>query len=587
MKSFRIAILLLCLTVALFAQSKTSEEWITRFEKSNYLETPDYTESMAYFQKLADYSPYAHFQKFGTSPQGRDIMVIIVSKDEAFTPEAAKKTGKTITLFENGIHSGEIEGKDASMLLLREILVSKEKEYLLDNNILLIIPIFSVDAHERCSPYNRINQNGPVNMGWRTTSTNYNLNRDFTKADTPEMKAWLKLYNEWLPDFFVDCHTTDGLDMQYTVTYTVEKFGNVPPETGKWAIDDYVPFIKETVESKGYLMAPYIWFIDRDMNKGLNDYVTSPRLSTGYVALQNRPGLLIETHSLKPYKDRVFATKAMLEATLHYFNDNPGLLPGLNKKADAWTIKHYADEKNLFPLSFKASSRVDSILFKGLKWNNVESWIAGTTVKQYTKEPFEKYIPHVHESEVDKSVSVPYAYLITEEWMDVIGVMKLHGIEFEVLKEDKQLEVTRYKFKDVKFPTMPYEGRFQPSFKYDMYKTIETIPAGTYVIKTRQRRLPLVMHLFEPEGGDSFLKWGFFNTIFTETEYFEMYSMLPIAEKMVQENPKLKDEFFKWLSENPQYENNPRARMRFFYKRSPYFDKTFNLYPVRRVEEEF
>nr|WP_319776218.1 M14 family metallopeptidase [uncultured Sphaerochaeta sp.] len=587
MKSAYVFILLTFLTINVFPQLKTSDEWLTQFEKTDYLETSDYKATMDYFNQLADVSPYAKLEKFGTSPQGRDMMVIILSREKCFTPEAAKKSGKTITLVENGIHAGEIEGKDASMILLREILVTKEKEYLLDNNILLVIPIFSVDSHERTSPYNRINQNGPVNMGWRTTSTNYNLNRDFMKADAPEMKAWLKLYNNWLPDFFIDCHTTDGLDMQYTITYTVEKFGNIPSETGEWATGKYIPFIQKQVEDQGFLMAPYIWFVDRDMNKGLLDYVTPPKLSIGYTALQNRPGLLIETHSLKPYKERVYATKAIIESSLEYFNDNTEVLTLLNNKADEWTVQRYSKKDNLFPLSFKSSSMKDSILFKGLKWNENENWIAGTTVKEYTSEPFEKFIPHIHESDVDITVSVPYAYLVPAEWKEVIDVMKLHGIEYELLKEEIKLTVTRYKFKDVKFPGEPFEGRFLPDFHYDIYEDVETIPAGTFIVKTKQRRLPIVMHLFEPKGEDSFLKWGFFNTIFTETEYFEMYSMLPVAEKMVKENPELKDEFYKWLADNPQFKNDARERMRFFYKRSPYFDNTFNLYPVRRVEEKF
>ncbi|MBU1100101.1 MAG: carboxypeptidase [Bacteroidetes bacterium] len=579
-------ILLFSFTI-LSAQTVVPDEWKTLCEKTSYKETSSYAGSMEYFKKLADNSPYAKFVKFGNSPQGRDLMLLIVSKEGAFDPVSAKETRKPIILIENGIHAGEIEGKDASMIMLREMLITKEKEYLLDNVILLVIPIFSVDSHERTSPYNRINQNGPTNMGWRTTSTNYNLNRDFVKADAPEMRAWLKMYNEWIPDFFIDCHTTDGLDLQYTVTYTVEKFRNIPPATSKWVTEEYEPFMKRKVEEQGYLMAPYIWFKNYNMTDGLLDYVTPPMLSTGYVGLQSRPGLLIETHSLKPYKERVHATQAILESSLELFNKQYEELVSLNNSADMWNIENYLEKKKFFPVLFDYSPEIDSFLFKGIKWNETESWITGTPVKEYNGEPFEITIPHIHQSVVTDSVKVPFAYLIPQEWKKVVEVLDLHGIEHEVLKTNEILDVARKKFANVKFDAMPYDGRFKPAFEIINYQENVEVPEGTIIVKTNQRRLPLIMYLLEPISDDSFVKWGFFNTIFVRTEYFELYSMLPVANEMVKVNPELKTEFLKWLKEHPEVESNPRDRMRWFYEKSPYYDETHNVYPVLRVEEKF
>lgn len=586
-KSIQILLVLFFYLTVSFAQSTVLEEWKTLCEKTDFLETADYEASMKYFERLADNSPYAKFVKFGTSPQGRDMKILIVSKEGAFTPELRREVGKPVILIENGIHSGEIAGKDASMIMLREMLITKEKEYLLENVILLVIPIFSVDSHERTSPYNRINQNGPTNMGWRTTSTNYNLNRDFVKADSPEMRAWLKMYNAWLPDFFIDCHTTDGLDLQYTVTYTVEKFRNIPPATSEWVTKEYEPFLKSRVEAKGYLMAPYIWFKDRDMNNGLLDYVTPPMLSTGYVGLQSRPGLLIETHSLKPYKERVFSTQAILETTIELINKDYDKLVTLNNSADKWNLRNYVENEKHFPMIFDYSTEVDSFLFKGIKWDETESWITSVPVKEYNDEPFEKTIPHLHQSVVVDSLTVPYAYLIPQEWKKVIEVLELHGIEYEVVKTKKTVDATRYKFSNVKFGAMPYDGRFKPSFDIIDYRENLTVPEGTIIVKTNQRRLPLIMYMMEPLSEDSFVKWGFFNTIFVRTEYFELYSMLPVAMDMVNKNPNLKKEFLRWLKENPEVENNPRDRMRWFYERSPYYDETHNVCPILRVEEKF
>lgn len=210
-------------------QKRFSNEWFTLFEKSNQQRSPAYQETISYFKKFVDQTPYVKMFTIGISPQGREIICLIVAGKEEFTLEKAKKSGKAIVLIQNGIHSGEIEGKDACMLLLRDMLVTKEKFHLLKNTILLIIPVFNVDGHERVSPFNRPNQNGPLMMGWRTTSQNQNLNRDYMKADSPEMKAWLKLFSDWLPDFMIDNHTTNGADYQYHVTYGIERQANISP----------------------------------------------------------------------------------------------------------------------------------------------------------------------------------------------------------------------------------------------------------------------------------------------------------------------------------------------------------------------
>ncbi|MBK6913415.1 MAG: hypothetical protein IPH11_07040 [Ignavibacteriales bacterium] len=227
-------------------RKKIPQQWLTHFENSNFLESPNYSDTIKYFQKFEVESPYAKLLTIGISPQRREIKLLVISKGNEFTPEEAAKSSKAVVLIQNGIHPGEIEGKDACMLLLREILITKEKEYLLDNIILLIIPVFNVDGHERLSYYNRPNQNGPKEMGWRTTSQNLNLNRDYMKADTPEMRSWLKMFSAWLPDFMIDNHTTNGADYQYHVTYGIEKFQNVHPLLSTFVKKKYLPFLSST-----------------------------------------------------------------------------------------------------------------------------------------------------------------------------------------------------------------------------------------------------------------------------------------------------------------------------------------------------
>ena len=571
----------------IYSQAKVPEKWITHFEKTGYLETESYNETMKYFRELADTSPYAKMFLFGISPQGRNLYCLVVSKDKAFNPVDAKNTGKPIVFIENGIHSGEIEGKDASMLLLREILVTKEKENLIDNSILMVIPIFSVDAHERFSPYNRINQNGPINMGWRTTAQNLNLNRDWTKADAPEMKAMLKLFSNWLPDFFVDTHTTDGADYQYTVTYSMEHYQNIYRGTRKWITDKLMPYLNKSVNDDGFLIAPYLEFKDRKIENGIIGASFSPRFSHTYAAAQNRPGLLIETHMMKPYKDRVFSTKSLLNAIINFTNENGKELIALNKAADKNAVEKYSIEKDYLPLSLEVTDKSKPFHFMGIKAEHDSSWVSGVTWTRYTGEKYETVLPYYDEMKVTDSVLAPREYLIPKEWgkwENLIDRMELHGIKVGQLKAPEIFNVTEYKFKNVKFANYSYEGRQRVKADYNLvYKTV-TVPEGTYVIKTNQRTIRLIVNLLEPKASDSFLQWGFFNSIFERKEYFESYVMEKIARQMMDKDPELKKEFEKRLATDDSFRNNPRQRLDFFYSRSPYMDNHLNVYPVLRIE---
>ncbi len=569
------------------SQTEIQNEWRTHFEKSNFLETARYNESMSYFQKLADASPYAKMISFGISPQGRNLYCVVVSKDKAFNPEYAKKTGKPIILIENGIHSGEIEGKDASMLLLREILITKEKANLIDNTILLVVPIFSVDAHERFGKYHRVNQNGPTEMGWRTTAQNLNLNRDWTKADAPEMKAMLKLFSSWLPDFFIDTHTTDGADYQYTITYALEKYQNIYSGTRKWITKKLIPYFEKKVNDDGFLITQYFGFKGRKIKDGITGGSFSPRFSHSYAAVQNRPGLLIETHMMKPYKDRVFSTKSLLNAVIEFVNKNPNEIIDINKQADEDAVKRYSIKKEFLPLSLQITNKNKPFIFKGFKAKRDSSWLSGGLWTRYTNESQNISVPYYDEMKIADSVKAPSEYLIPEEWgkwQNIIERIKLHGIKVEQLQKSKTMKVTRYKFKSKKFASYSYEGNQRVTGDYKTYSETLSLPKGTFVIKTNQRAVRMIVNLLEPKASDSFLRWGFFNSIFERKEYFESYVMEKVAREMLKNNPELKKEFEKKLMEDKNFKNSPRQRLNFFYVRSPYNDDHLNVYPVMRVE---
>lgn len=567
-------------------QKNYSGKWITHFEKSGMTESPDYKNTLKYFEQFAKDFPSVKIKTIGLTPQGRELKVIVVSKDKAFTPQSAKKTNKPIVLIQNGIHAGEIEGKDACMLLLREIFVTEEKKHLLDKLILLIIPVINADGHERSSEFNRPNQAGPKKMGWRTNSQNLNLNRDYLKADTPEIQAFLKLFNDWLPDFMIDNHTTNGADYQYHVTYGIETHQNIHTKLSELVKTKYLPYLIENVERDGFLTAPYIEFKNGSIESGITNYYAPPRLSHGYCAVQNRICLLVETHSLKPFANRVLSTKSMMCHTFEFIYQNSKDLLHLNRQADKETLKSFSQDKQEFPLILKGTDNSTNFKFKGFRWIDSESEITGGLVRSYTNEPIDIDIPLFNNVAVEKHVDVPYAYIIPQQFSNVIAVLKHHQIIMKRLSSDKQFSVEKYRFKDAQFWPRPYEGRHLLKFTVEPFFESANLIKGDFLIPTNQRSLRVILNLLEPEAPDSFVNWGFFNAFFERKEYAESYKMEPYAKTMLENDSELREEFLNLLNTNESFRNSPMERLDFFYKKSPFYDKGENIYPIFRLNKK-
>ncbi|MDZ7624979.1 MAG: M14 family metallopeptidase [Ignavibacteriaceae bacterium] len=562
-------------------------DWETVFEKSGFVSTADYNETMDYFQKISDNSDHAELLPFGLSPQGRKLKYLLVTKESKKMVPPGKKLFKPTILIINGIHSGEIEGKDASMILMREILITKEKEYLLDSINIIVVPIFSVDGHERKSKYNRINQNGPEEMGWRTTAQNLNLNRDWMKADAPEMQAMLKLINEWDPDFIIDTHTTNGADYQYTVTYSVEWSKNIYKPLGDWLGNEFAPYLEKEVEEKGFLIYPYVYLKnwDKGLDEGLIYWPATPRFSSGYFALQNRPMLLVETHMLKPYKERVYSTKAVLETTLEFVFNNSTELRELNREADKQTSRLYEENKYL-PITFSNTDKYDLMDFKGYEYYWDSSAVSGAKKLVYTNHKKDFELKYYNDVVVTDSIKIAKGYYIPPEYSFLVNRLELHRVRPSFLiNESKKVFATRYKFKEVKFSETPYEGRQNVTFNYDTYEEEVIIPKGSYFYLTDQPAARVLTHLLEPKSSDSFVRWGFMNQIFEQKEYYEDYVMEKLAEEMLEKDPELRKEFEEKLKTDEAFRSSSKARLDFFYERSPYPDKQLNVYPILRIEK--
>jgi hypothetical protein len=580
---------LICI-LSLFAWSETvmtqtqeppvPSDWQTRAEKTDYRQTPRYDETIAYSRKLDAASPLIRYQSFGRSGEGRDLPLLIAAEGETFTPESARKAGKVVLFVQACIHPGEPDGKDAGLALLRDIAITRTRKGLLDRTVLLFIPIYNVDGHERFGPFNRINQNGPEEMGWRANATNLNLNRDYMKLDAPETRAWLKVWNQWKPDLLIDCHVTDGADYQYDITYIYEHHEHVPKAIVDWHRDAFDGRIFPATEKAGSMLAQYMTFRDnRDASRGIDAFIMPPRFSTGYTPLRNSPGLTIETHMLKDYRTRVRGTYDILMYTLEELNKRTETLLSAvrSSEQEAIALGQSYDPGRMLPLRVDLTEKSVPFLLKGLEALVDTSEVSGKKRVVFGTKPVETTIPLYDDTRVAKAAAPPLYYIVPPQWKDVIEILSLHGLRLQRLTAPAELEVESYRFSEVKWASWPFEGRLRASYK------ISTVRERRTFIPLAQPGSRVAIHLLEPDAPDSFASWGFFNVIFEQKEDAEDYKLEKLARQMLENDPNLRREFEERLKRDEKFAASPEARLRFFYERSPYWDRQMNLYPVGRI----
>ncbi|HZI87885.1 MAG TPA: M14 family metallopeptidase [Pyrinomonadaceae bacterium] len=564
-------------------QPELSSDWQTHAEKTNYRETPNYEETVAYARKLASASPLIRYRSFGLSGEGRELPLMIASEGETFTPQSARSVGKAVVLVQACIHSGEPDGKDAGFALLRDVAISKTLPSLLDNVVLLFIPIYNADGHERSSPYNRINQNGPADMGWRATTVNQNLNRDYMKADTPETRAWLALWNEWTPDLFIDCHVTDGADYRYNITYHFEHHDGIAPSVLAWQRTVMDEKVLPATEATGNVVSWYLEFADnRDFGKGIRDFNGSPRFSTGYVPLRNRAAILIETHMIKDYRSRVIGTYDLLRFTLAEVNGDPTSLLSAIRAADERTTKPGVASSTV-PITFELTDETIPYDLKALEFRTEHSDISGDTRVIFGNKPLDVTVPMYNTFRVTKEVTRPVYYIVPSQWKEAIAVLEAHGLELKATRETMTLDVESYRFSKVEWPGGPFEGRFMPKFQAELVRERRTFPTGSIIVPLDNHLAKLAINLLEPEAPDSLVAWGFFNAIFEQKEYGEAYVLENLAREMLSSNSGLREEFVRKLESDTAFASSPDRRLQFFYERSPYWDPYMNVYPVGRI----
>jgi hypothetical protein len=575
-------ILFLLFSLELFSQNT---EWLTYYEKSGYNETPRLDETMAFCNRLASSSKWVKVTSFGKSAQGRVLPLVIIDNQGFTDPEQIHRSGKVLLLIQACIHPGECEGKDAGLMLIRDIVINKKYNDLLDHVSILFIPVFNVDGHERFGPYNRINQNGPKEMGWRVTANNLNLNRDFLKAETPEMKAWLRMFNEWMPDFFIDTHTTDGADYQYVLTYLMEVFGNMDDGLTEWCKSVFLPSMTDKMEKKGYPVFPYIEFRDwHNPKSGLESNVAPPMLSQGYTSLRNRPGLLIETHMLKSYKSRVSSIYECILSSMEILNKEYNNLISFVRKADEFTCGKDFRARD-FPLQFETLTTDSTMVdFRGINYKEMKSELTGETWFKYGTEKISFHLPYFSVNKPSVTTKLPEAYLVPVEWNAVIEKLLLHGIKLSYLAKDTIIRIDTYKLSSPKWNANSYEGHHAlTQFETSEIGHERLFCKGSAIVDMNQQQARIIAHLLEPKGNGSLVYWNYFDAVLEQKEYAEHYVMEALIPEMLKDNTQMKVEFEKKKKEDTLFAKNPNLILNWFFSKTPYWDRNRDIYPIGKI----
>jgi murein tripeptide amidase MpaA len=556
---------------------RSTDPWATDFEKDPELNfSPDYAATRAWFDRLDASSDLIRIEEFGVSPEGRPIYAVIASKDGAtFDP------AKPVLMIQAGIHPGEIDGKDAGMMLLRDV-AHYGKAHLLDEVNLILIPILSVDGHERASAYSRPNQRGPRVQGWRNTATNQNLNRDYMKLDQAEMRAVRGLIVKYRPDLYVDVHVTDGMDYQYDVTFGFNGENGAftrSPASSAWLNDVFKPAMYGALEDRGHIPGELVFGVDGDDPKaGLSDGGLGERFSNGWGAAAHVPTILIENHSLKPYDQRVLGTYVFIEAALRILAKDGGDLRAAIRS-----------DETLRPAEIPANFEPDptpqrTVAFKGIRYETYRSEASGRDEIRWLGEPDpELWQVPFFGSRPTLTLTRPEAYWVPAHRADLIERLAIHGVRMERIEAPRTVSVDMLRLVDPTTATRTNEGHVANAVKtVEVERRDWTFPVGSVRVPTDQPLGDVVVLLLEPQSSESFFAWGLVPEVLNRVEYIEGYAIAPLADRMLAADPALKAEFEAKLAAEPEFAANGDARLQWFYERTPFYDDLYRLYPIAR-----
>jgi hypothetical protein len=564
------------------------DTFLTHYEKNGFNKTPRFDETAEYSKMLADISPLVSYISIGTSPQGREIPMLILDKDGLKSPEEIRAKGRIVILAEASIHAGEPDGKDAGLMLIRDIAIGGKNRELLDNVSLLFIPIINVDGHEDFGSHYRINQNGPEEVGARFTSQKLNMNRDFIKADAPETRALLALYSKWMPELFIDIHVTNGADFQYVSTYGLDHCGFLAPSMLEWSKNIFEKQLKRGMASDGYPIFPYFEFNSyTNPGAGVLPDNFPPQYSNGYASANNRIGLLVENHIYKPYKERVTSAYNIIKNSMKILGENRSSLVKAVAKADEYILSE-SFRRDSIPLMFSHDRKIsEEVDFLAWKEKTVTSDLTGAqwTFSDRTA-PVTIKMPMFVSYKADLKIKLPEAYIIPQEQLETVALLDVHGILYKKLEKDTLFEVETYRFINPKWSQYPYEGRFTLAIDYTVQREKIDFRKGDIIVYTSQPKAKIIAHMLEPKSPTSLVSWGFYNNwARPSTEFWIRLNYMEVkGREMLAKDPALKAEFENKKATDPAFAKDPNAILQFFMSKvRKNVEPNVNRYPVARL----
>jgi hypothetical protein len=555
----------------------------THFEKSNGLETATYYETIAFYENLAEAYDEIFIDSIGETDSGKPLHLVTLNMDNLdsngnYFSEIHEK-GKRIILINNGIHPGESDGIDATMILFRDIVQGKIEAP--KNTVLVTIPIYNVGGSLNRNSTTRTNQNGPKAYGFRGNARNYDLNRDFIKCDTKNAKTFTEIFHLVKPDVFIDTHVSNGADYQYTLTHLFTQHNKLGGDLGNYLHTEMMPKLEQKLSEKNWAITPYVNVFNKVPEEGFSQFMDSPRYSTGYTTLFNTLGMMVETHMLKPYQQRVEGTYEFMKSIIEIVEEQGDDI--LKLRAHAFSE---IQKQKTYAIDWEIDTTKNSILnFKGFEAKTVKSGLTGLDRLKYdTTKPFTKEVIYQNYFKPSLEVEIPMAYVIPQGWFHIIDLLKFNQVEIIPFLKDTTITVESYKIEDYKTRQIPYEGHYQ-HYNTNIQKTKKDVNflKGDVIVYTNQNAIRYLLETLEPQAPDSFFNWNFFDTILQQKEEFSPYVWEDKALDLLAKNPRLQIAFNIKKSYHKDFANNWYEQLDWLHKQSDFYEKEHMQYPVFRV----
>ncbi len=555
----------------------------TPFERGNSNQTTTWQECIAYYEMLAARFPaILQLQVIGHSDAGRPIHAGVVSGDGVFDRAAIKAAGRPVFFNNNGIHPGEPEGVDQCMAHVRDLCTDPARLAALGDTVLLFVPMYNVDGSTNRANTSRVNQDGPEQFGFRGNARHLDLNRDFIKADSTNSMVFNQLVTSWDPEVMVDTHTSNGADYPYTMTLIHTQADKLGGSLGGFLSETMLPHIFESMEQAGWPTCPYVNPIKEIPDHGLAEFLESPRFSTGFAALHQVIGFMPETHMLKPFGDRYCSMRALVEVVLAFTVRHGAQIQALRRadrdagrRAREWPVHWVLDEAN--PSTFR---------FRGYEAKRLPSVIGSYTRLAYDRSsPWERDIPYYNRFTADVSVPAPRAYVVPQAWREVIERLQWNGVQMEQLTEARSAPVQSYYIKSTRSRPNAYEGHmFHDELTLEKRSASVMLQPGDYWIPLDQDNARYAVETLEPQGHDSFFRWGFFNSVLEKKEAYSDYVFEDHASELLRDEPELAASFRAWKELHPELMSDQAAVLDFIFTNCKrYAEPGWRRYPVLSV----